>query len=541
MDKCKNEADFTLGLIAYHDTPITDTLPGPAQLMFGRRINSRLGPLRSHSTLNTEQKTLLSEKRAAHLKQPTKQTSLATDQPVWVQHPITRKWHQGTVMRPDDSPHSWWVNEDNSDRLVRRNQHDIRPRRMASSAAERPSARTTVSPDVSNENLSPATSPDLNNQSDATTQSPSSSLPAPTGGILSTYFGHRWVILTGGLLTCLGMLLSAWAQSINHLCLTYGVLAGSGVALQYSPSVSVVGPYFNKRKPLALGLTMSGAALGPLISPMLFRYLIDHFTWRGALIIHAGIALQACIFAALMFPPHLFTSSPVRRPKLSRQDSTWKEITSIEVLKDPAFAIQFINNLMWCTGISPLWALLPDYAIDSGMTKPHSSMLISFASLGNWSGRSIIAVLMTYFPLANRLHVHCIATMLGGFLLAVYPLDTVFYSFAVNSVFLGLFWGILVGSLPVVTSELYGPKLLTNVFSYLMIADGLGFLAGPPISGAIYKASQSYCLPFIFNAVIYTLSGAFLYLVLVARRRKDIAMEIEVGADDLRIERSSKA
>ncbi|ELT93452.1 hypothetical protein CAPTEDRAFT_191410 [Capitella teleta] len=178
MDKCNNEADFTLGLIAYHDTPITDTLPGPAQLMFGRRINSRLGPLRSHSTLNTEQKTLLSEKRAAHLKQPTKQTSLATDQPVWVQHPITRKWHQGTVMRPDDSPRSWWVNEDNSDRLVRRNQHDIRPRRMASSAAERPSARTTVSPDVSNENLSPATSPDLNNQSDATTHSPSSSLPA---------------------------------------------------------------------------------------------------------------------------------------------------------------------------------------------------------------------------------------------------------------------------------------------------------------------------------------------------------------------------
>ncbi|ELT87989.1 hypothetical protein CAPTEDRAFT_196238 [Capitella teleta] len=180
MDKCKNEADFTLGLIAYHDTPITDTLPGPAQLMFGRRINSRLGPLRSHSTLNTEQKTLLSEKRAAHLKQPTKQTSLATDQPVWVQHPITRKWHQGTVMRPDDSPHSWWVP------------------RMASSAAERPSARTTVSPDVSNENLSPATSPDLNNQSDATTQSPSSSLPGITtrsglvlGSLLRVAFDER--------------------------------------------------------------------------------------------------------------------------------------------------------------------------------------------------------------------------------------------------------------------------------------------------------------------------------------------------------------
>ncbi|ELU18324.1 hypothetical protein CAPTEDRAFT_210030 [Capitella teleta] len=106
-------------------------------------------------------------------------------------------------MRPDDSPRSWWVNEDNSDRLVRRNQHDIRPRRMASSAAERPSARTTVSPDVSNENLSPATSPDLNNQSDATTHSPSSSLPGITtrsglvlGSLLRVAFDERDMILS---------------------------------------------------------------------------------------------------------------------------------------------------------------------------------------------------------------------------------------------------------------------------------------------------------------------------------------------------------
>ncbi|ELU06350.1 hypothetical protein CAPTEDRAFT_186546, partial [Capitella teleta] len=89
---------------------------------------------------------------------------------------MTRKWHQGTVIRPDDSPHSWWVKEDNGDRVVRRDQHDIRPRRMTSPAAERPSARTTVSPDVPNENPSPATSPDLNDQSDATTQSSPSSL-----------------------------------------------------------------------------------------------------------------------------------------------------------------------------------------------------------------------------------------------------------------------------------------------------------------------------------------------------------------------------
>ncbi|ELU12407.1 hypothetical protein CAPTEDRAFT_199203, partial [Capitella teleta] len=116
MDKCKNEADFTLGLIAYHDTPITDTTR-TSSIDIRKKDEFPSRPTTFPLYPQHRAEDFLSEKRAAHLKQPAKQTSLATDQPVWVQHPITRKWHQGTVMRPDDSPHSWWMNEDNSDRL----------------------------------------------------------------------------------------------------------------------------------------------------------------------------------------------------------------------------------------------------------------------------------------------------------------------------------------------------------------------------------------------------------------------------------------
>lgn len=162
MNKCKNEGEFTLGLIAYHDTPLTDVLPGPAELLFGRRLNSRLSPLRTSSTLSTDQKTHLSGRRAAHLKPPGPQMSLTADQPVWVQDPISRKWYPGTAQQPDDAPHSWWVRDGCNDRVVRRNLHDIRPRRSQAAApaapADPPTTQSTEDPEEESQLVAPPTS-----------------------------------------------------------------------------------------------------------------------------------------------------------------------------------------------------------------------------------------------------------------------------------------------------------------------------------------------------------------------------------------------
>ena len=264
------------------------------------------------------------------------------------------------------------------------------------------------------------------------------------------------------------------------LCVT--AFTGGGVALQYSPSVSVVGPYFSKHRALALGLTISGAAVGPLIFPPVLRWLITVYSWQGAFIMTCGIGLHGCVFAALLFPVGHFKRQR-GTPRRLRRNSTWKEITNISILKSPQFYCQFMNNLMWCIGISPVWLLLPDYARESGMSKEEGALLISCASLGNTVGRTSVALLMNHCPNMDRLHIHNMSAIFGGILIAIYPLKEVFAMFASNSVVLGFLYGVLVGSLPVVTAELYGAHQLTTAFSYLMIADGLGFLVGPPLTG----------------------------------------------------------
>lgn len=67
--RSKDDVQTTLVLLAYHDTPVSDSLPSPAELFFGRRINARLTPTQSVPLIDLQRAHLVA-KRAAHLRHP---------------------------------------------------------------------------------------------------------------------------------------------------------------------------------------------------------------------------------------------------------------------------------------------------------------------------------------------------------------------------------------------------------------------------------------------------------------------------------------
>jgi len=133
--KTKNSIELMHAIIAYHDTPISNSLPSPAELFLNRRINSRLGPLRqSHDILTEEEKEDLAHKRGAHLQPATKQVQLSVGQPVWFYH--QKLWHPGFISAADTAPESYWITDQEQQRKLRRNIHDIKPRRQATTDLE---------------------------------------------------------------------------------------------------------------------------------------------------------------------------------------------------------------------------------------------------------------------------------------------------------------------------------------------------------------------------------------------------------------------
>ena len=131
LRKCSSEVAITTALIAYHDTPIAQDLPSPAELFFNRRINSRLGIMFQPGKLEDVQKQKLYERRSAHLSEPGSQNDKPEYYPhqhIWFTEDGSAEWKPGFIESKSQYPDSYWIITASNDRRLRRNVHDLKPR-----------------------------------------------------------------------------------------------------------------------------------------------------------------------------------------------------------------------------------------------------------------------------------------------------------------------------------------------------------------------------------------------------------------------------
>ncbi|XP_062561029.1 uncharacterized protein LOC134225183 [Armigeres subalbatus] len=125
---------------------------------------------------------------------------------------------------------------------------------------------------------------------------------APVSSALCQRFSPRIVVIIGGVFCALGLTLSFFATSLYHLLLTFGILTGIGGGLSTTPGIVIVSQYFEKRRALANGITISGTAAGSFIFPMLIERLIQLFGFHGTILILGGCMLHVCVSGALYRP-----------------------------------------------------------------------------------------------------------------------------------------------------------------------------------------------------------------------------------------------
>ncbi|KAK7489452.1 hypothetical protein BaRGS_00019251 [Batillaria attramentaria] len=138
------------------------------------------------------------------------------------------------------------------------------------------------------------------------------------GAPLATWVVHtcgcRVSVVTGGVLLCAGFAASAFATSVLQLLFTYGLVAGTGMALTFVPSYMTISFYFNKKLGLASGIAVSAAAVGILSGSLITQLLFDIFGLTGAFLLIGGISLHFCVFGMLMRPTE-FEGKPWKRKK----------------------------------------------------------------------------------------------------------------------------------------------------------------------------------------------------------------------------------
>ena len=80
------------------------------------------------------------------------------------------------------------------------------------------------------------------------------------------------------------------------------LLAGLGMGLMYLTCIVSIGHYFTRRRALATGIAMAGSGVGSISFAPLMEYLINLYSWKGAMWIVSGICLNGVAMGALFRP-----------------------------------------------------------------------------------------------------------------------------------------------------------------------------------------------------------------------------------------------
>jgi MFS family permease len=125
-------------------------------------------------------------------------------------------------------------------------------------------------------------------------------ISGPIASYLADRFGCRRICMFGSVLSAFGFVVSSYAESIELLIFTFGIISGFGLALCYVTAVVIVAYYFEKRRSLATGLSVCGSGIGTFLFAPLTTFLVTEYGWRGTTLILAGLFLNMAVCGALM-------------------------------------------------------------------------------------------------------------------------------------------------------------------------------------------------------------------------------------------------
>ncbi|KAK2145394.1 hypothetical protein LSH36_685g01030 [Paralvinella palmiformis] len=187
---------------------------------------------------------------------------------------------------------------------------------------------------------------------------------SPVVCALMCCYGCRPVAIIGGLLTATSMIATTFAWSVNQICLTIGMMGSLGLSMTYLPALFIVTYYFEKRRGLAIGLTVTGSGLGQICFPPIMDYLLAKYALKGFLVIMGGLCLHI-VFAACLFRPLPVQETRHGLSDKNSEDSGDINLADVQAESRPTYDARTAQS---CTNLH--YQVRPDkYRHSSGQTQ----------------------------------------------------------------------------------------------------------------------------------------------------------------------------
>jgi predicted MFS family arabinose efflux permease len=291
----------------------------------------------------------------------------------------------------------------------------------------------------------------------------------------STYRMH--MILVGWPLCILGLVAGSFADRLNTLILTQGVMYGVGFVIFYYPILSMVDEFWVERRGLAYGLLCSASGASGAITPLVLQALLHRFGYRTTL---RAIAVMLVVLTGPLIP--LLKGRPGQQQNASpRTDWTF--------CRKPLFWIYSTSNVLMGLGYFFPSVYLPSYATMLGLTVSQGAILLAVMSVSQVGGQLTFGYLSDKQLSINVLLavssvVAAIATLVAwGLARSMLPLIL----FALLYGFFGAGYTAMWARM--VTAVSTEPSASQAMFGLFCFGKGIGNVLAGPISASLLHSS----------------------------------------------------
>ncbi|GLI81490.1 hypothetical protein PoHVEF18_009871 [Penicillium ochrochloron] len=197
-------------------------------------------------------------------------------------------------------------------------------------------------------------------------------------GPLSDRLGVKAVVIPAGLTLVFSVMMTSLSHEYYQFILAQGVLGGMACGMIFTPVVSCVGQYFTTRRAWAMGVVVSGAAIGGIVFPITLNRLLNHhhlsFGWSVRII--GFIMLALLIYAALVTKEF----APRRQ----------KNMFLISAFKQWPYNLTNAGFLLALLGLYAPIFYIADYAIErGGMSSQMALYQVAILNAPSFFGRTI--------------------------------------------------------------------------------------------------------------------------------------------------------
>ncbi|EJU01034.1 MFS general substrate transporter [Dacryopinax primogenitus] len=308
-------------------------------------------------------------------------------------------------------------------------------------------------------------------------------------GSLQTYFlfamglvtgplfdhGYFWHMMIVGSVLYVGTLFAqAQVQKDSYYQVFLSQAVGQGIAMGiiFLPSMAVIGHHFQKRRALAMGLTVTGSSVGGIIFPILVNNVFNDRGYVWGVRAVGFFVLGACVLGNLLMRPRY----PPRHTKPPTP-------SIFKLLRDPPYVVSIGGLFLTALGLFFVIFYIQLYTLTQGISENLSFYTLAILNAASVVGRTLPNILADRFGI---LQVMIPTVFLSGAI--------VFAMFGVKSVGAVVIFCIMYGFSSGAVVSLLAPLMaaLSDHFWEMGMRMGFAFsligiaaLIGTPIDGAL--------------------------------------------------------